>query len=174
MKELIIQIKFRIRFILLLNYNFTVTKKNLFKRITRTNILCPYKHYNSNIDTSNFNLFCISIYRGTTVGIYFLSLVGMIAFTFTLKADILWIVYICAGALGYVWVWPLRKLCQKVTTIQSNLYIKHTERNLTIGRLWEVVLYIQLKFYALFTSGKQESAIFRQGYGKLLFIYSFV
>ncbi|VDI71535.1 MFS transporter, FLVCR family, feline leukemia virus subgroup C receptor-related protein [Mytilus galloprovincialis] len=40
-------------------------------------------------------------FKGTTVGIYFLSMAGMIAFTFTLKLDILWVVYLCAGALGF-------------------------------------------------------------------------
>ena len=39
-------------------------------------------------------------YRGTTVGIYFLSMAGMVAFTFTMDLGLMWVVFVCAGALG--------------------------------------------------------------------------
>lgn len=40
-------------------------------------------------------------YKGTTLGIYFLSMAGMVAFTFTLDLSLLWVVFLCAGALGF-------------------------------------------------------------------------
>ncbi|XP_071135379.1 choline/ethanolamine transporter flvcr2a-like isoform X2 [Mytilus edulis] len=40
-------------------------------------------------------------FKGTTVGIYLLSLAGMVAFTFTLNVNLLWVVYLCAGILGF-------------------------------------------------------------------------
>ncbi|KAK3096848.1 hypothetical protein FSP39_003919 [Pinctada imbricata] len=40
-------------------------------------------------------------YKGTTVGIYFLSMAGMVAFTFTMDQDILWVVFLTAGSLGF-------------------------------------------------------------------------
>lgn len=40
-------------------------------------------------------------YRKTTIAIYFMSFAGMIIFTFTLDVQTIWVVYLCAGALGF-------------------------------------------------------------------------
>ena len=42
----------------------------------------------------------IFYYRGTTLGINLLSLVGMLIFTFTLDLKLLWVVFLCAGLFG--------------------------------------------------------------------------
>lgn len=41
-----------------------------------------------------------SIYRETTIGVYLLSFIGMIVFTFTLDTSYIYIVYITSGMLG--------------------------------------------------------------------------
>ncbi|XP_060555414.1 heme transporter FLVCR2-like isoform X2 [Ruditapes philippinarum] len=40
-------------------------------------------------------------FKPTTVGIYFLSMICMIVFTFTMDVDLIWVVFITAGALGF-------------------------------------------------------------------------
>ncbi|XP_033740591.1 feline leukemia virus subgroup C receptor-related protein 2-like isoform X1 [Pecten maximus] len=40
-------------------------------------------------------------FKATTLGIYFLSLAGMIAFTFTLDLSLMWVVFVCGGSLGF-------------------------------------------------------------------------
>ncbi|KAJ8314731.1 hypothetical protein KUTeg_006881 [Tegillarca granosa] len=40
-------------------------------------------------------------FKGTTVAIYLLSLFGMIAFTFTMDVGLIWVVFLCAGSLGF-------------------------------------------------------------------------
>ncbi len=41
------------------------------------------------------------LFKATTVGIYFMSFVGMVVFTFTLGIQKISLAYICAGALGF-------------------------------------------------------------------------
>ena len=41
--------------------------------------------------------------------------------------------------------------CQFPYKVQSNLYIKTTQRNLKMWPLWAVTLYIQLKLYGLYS-----------------------
>lgn len=38
--------------------------------------------------------------RGTTLGIYLFSLAGMLIFTFTLRLELIWVVFLCAGIFG--------------------------------------------------------------------------
>ncbi|XP_013389952.1 feline leukemia virus subgroup C receptor-related protein 1 isoform X2 [Lingula anatina] len=40
-------------------------------------------------------------FKLTTVAIYFLSMAGMVLFTFTLDQGILWVLYLCGGILGF-------------------------------------------------------------------------
>ncbi|KAH3738409.1 feline leukemia virus subgroup C receptor-related protein 2-like [Dreissena polymorpha] len=41
------------------------------------------------------------MFKGTTVGIYLLSMAGMVVFTFTLGLDLIWVVFLTAGVLGF-------------------------------------------------------------------------
>lgn len=40
-------------------------------------------------------------YKGTTLGIYLFSLAGMLIFTFTLRLELIWVVFLCAGIFGF-------------------------------------------------------------------------
>ncbi|CAC5392274.1 FLVCR [Mytilus coruscus] len=40
-------------------------------------------------------------FKGTTIGIYLISCIGMVVYTFILKLHRLWLVYLCAGFLGF-------------------------------------------------------------------------
>ncbi|XP_052241720.1 feline leukemia virus subgroup C receptor-related protein 2-like isoform X3 [Dreissena polymorpha] len=40
-------------------------------------------------------------FKATTVGIYLLSMAGMVAFTFTLGLNLIWVVFLTAGILGF-------------------------------------------------------------------------
>ena len=41
------------------------------------------------------------MFKWTTVGIYLMSFIGMIVFTFTLSVNRIWVAYLCSGALGF-------------------------------------------------------------------------
>lgn len=40
-------------------------------------------------------------FKATTVGIYFLSMAGMVVFTFTINLNHMWILFLCGGILGF-------------------------------------------------------------------------
>lgn len=50
---------------------------------------------------SGFWLDRTKTFKATTIGIYLLSCIGMVVYTFILKLNLLWLVYVCVGFFGF-------------------------------------------------------------------------
>ncbi len=65
---------------------------------------------------------CVSVmsclHRQTTLAVYVMSLVGLVLYAFTLDLGHLWVVFITAGALGYLKISNRNIFCFVISELQ--------------------------------------------------------